>query len=145
MKTLTLLRALLGLEWALTVVGVVLSFSLQSYLPPELQAWLEGQSDSGVTSSDFVLLFLGGALLIVMIVASIGLCRLRRWGAWLYLATTFLFTAFMPFMGPTVNHALADAVFEFALILSGAVIGIAFFGNVLQQTGKLNQAGEATS
>jgi putative Mn2+ efflux pump MntP len=145
MKTSTTLRALLVLEWIVIVAGVVLSFIMEAYLPPELQAWLAGQADAGITMSDLVLLLVGVPLLIVMLVASIGLFMLRRWGAWLYAVTTFLGTALMPFTGPTVDHALADAVDETALILSGIVIGIAFFSNVLKQKEQPNNEIQATA
>jgi hypothetical protein len=39
--------------------------------------------------------------------------------------------ALMPFLGPTVEHALTDSVGEISVILSGVVIGIAFFGNAI--------------
>ena len=145
MKTSSILRVLLVLEWIVIITGVVLSCIMAAYLPPELQAWLAGQAEASVTMSDWLLLFLGVPLLIVMLVASIGLFMLRRWGAWLYVITTFLGTAIMPFTGPTVDHALADAVDETALILSGIVIGIAFFSNALKQEEQPNNEIQATA
>ncbi len=139
MKRTTVLRALLILQWILIVAGVALSLALESHLPVELQAWLKAQADGSITTTDWLLLFLGIPLLVVMIVGSVGLFMLRRWGAWLYLITTSLGTTLMPFTGPTVDHVVADAVDEIALIFSGVVIGIAFFGNVLKQDNQPNQ------
>lgn len=37
-------------------------------------------------------------------------------------------------MGPTVMHALADTVDEIGILISGLIIGLAFFSDALRAT-----------
>jgi len=57
---------------------------------------------------------------------------LQRWAAWLYLVSLLIGYALFPFTGPTVEHALADAVDELAILMSGSIIGLAFFSDALR-------------
>lgn len=133
MKSSTMLRWCLVLEWVFILVGMATAFALESSLPAPLAAWLKGEADSDLTSGQFVLVALGIPLIVSMIVATIGLLCLRRWAAWLYLITTVLEFLIMPFTGPTVEHALADALEQVATVLSGIVIALAFFTDSLKK------------
>ena len=63
-----------------------------------------------------------------------GLLFLKRWAVWLYLVSLIIGYLVFPFTGPTVEHALADTIDEISVLLSGFIIGIAFFSNALRTT-----------
>jgi hypothetical protein len=70
-------------------------------------------------------------MMLVLLVSSFGLFFLKNWARWLYLWTTIASYIVLPYLGPTVEHGLVGAVDDLSVLLSGAILGIAFFGNVI--------------
>jgi len=122
-------RALVILEWLFIIAWIILSTMLEKQLPIELKQWIEIESES--STNDAIILFGGLPLLVASIVGSIGLYRLRKWGAWTYLISIILGYALYPFAGPSVEHVVAELVGEIAVIISGMIVAIAFFTDVL--------------
>jgi hypothetical protein len=132
MNTSTVLRICVVLEWVFAGSGIALSLLLESALPDPLRQWLSAELEKSLNLHDVLLLFLIVPLLLCAIVSSIGLFLLKRWAAWLYLGTVIVGFLLYPLMGPTVEHALADAVDDIAVVLSGLIIGLAFFSDALK-------------
>jgi hypothetical protein len=132
MRSATVLRICVVLEWVFLGVAIALSFLLESSLPAPLRDWLAAEAEADLAPQEVALLIVMIPLLLSALVGSIGLLFLKRWGAWLYLISTIIGYALFPFTGPTVEHAVADAFDEVAILLSGLIIGLAFFSDALR-------------
>jgi type IV secretory pathway TrbD component len=131
----TVLRGAIVLEWVCVLCSVGLSFALAGHLPAPLQAWRTQDFERGLTGQEMLV---GAAMVVVLlagVVASLGVFLLQRWAAWLYLTTRFVGCLLLPFTGPTVEHALTDAVDEVGTLLSGVVLGLAFFSGAVPTVG----------
>lgn len=71
-------------------------------------------------------------LLFCQFVGSVGLLFLKKWAAWLYLISLINGFFLFPFLGPTVEHAVADTMDGISILLSGLIIGLAFFSGALR-------------
>ena len=124
------LRTLVILEWLFIIAGIILSTMLEKQLPVELRQWIEMESE--FSTNDTVVLIGVLPILAASILGSIGLYRLRKWGAWTYLMSMILGYALYPFAGPTVEHAFSGMVYEVSVIISGMIVAIAFFTDTLK-------------
>jgi len=133
MRIQNILRLVVILEWVFLITGLALSFALEGTLPLELRNWLASESERPLRLSDIALLLVGVPLLIADIVASVGLLFLQKWAAWLYLVSNVGGYLFLPFTGPSVDHAVADTMDEISTLLTGVVLTLAFFTTALEQ------------
>lgn len=133
MRSSTVLRLCLVLEWVLSLAGLGLSFAMERFLPEPLRAWLSAQAEGDPTVGELALFFLCILLLIPAITATVGLFFLQRWAAWLYLITAILFMPLALLAGPIVEHPLPDAICDVASIMCGMVIALAFFSDALKK------------
>jgi len=134
MKSSTILRWCLALEWILFLFGAFANCALRSRLPEPLVAWLKVEDMGDSTTGELVLLAISLSLLVAMIVATAGLFCLRRWAAWLYLISFVLGIVIMALSGPNVEHAIASAFDDIGTALSGIVIALAFFTDSLKKS-----------
>jgi len=132
MRAATALRICIVLVWAMVIIGVPISIKLESKLPIQLQIWLQDEYAREISTGEAIASIAGIVLIIVMVVASVGLFRLRRWGAWLYLGCSVAMIPFYAFLGPTVEHALVSVFDELVTIAECIMIGIAFFSDALR-------------
>lgn len=77
----------------------------------------------------------GGFAFLSGIAASIGLLLLKRWAAWLFLLTTAVAYTLMAFLGPTVEHGVTSAVNGAFSVVTGVILGLAFFTDALPARG----------
>lgn len=131
MRVSTVLRICVLSEWVLVGISITLSLFLESHLPPPLQEWLTTEAEQDSQPYEAFLLAGGFLLLLFALAGSVGLLFLKRWGAWLYLLSLVIGYLLFPFFGPTVEHGLADAVDELTVMLSGLILGLAFFSDAL--------------
>jgi hypothetical protein len=137
MRASTALRIALMGEIVLAVIAIALSLLLSSTLPPELQAWLERETEPGLSAREIAAY--GGYVvaLALWVGGLVGLLMLRRWGAWLYLAaTTVGYLSIIVHAEPVVEVPVADIVAELATILCGVVLGLSFFSDALKPAAK---------
>ena len=132
MRSSTVLRICVVLEWAFVGVAVALSFLLESSLPAPLRDWLAADAEADLAPHEAALLVAMILAMVCVLVGSIGLLFLKRWAAWLYLISVIIGYALFPFMGPSVAHGVADVVGDLATLLSGLIIGLAFFSDALR-------------
>jgi len=130
--TKTVLRVAVVAEWVFGIVVIILSVVLEAFLPEPLQDYVAWTVEQDISLGEILVFLITVPLLLVYLVSSVGLFLLKNWARWLYLWTTVVFCFLYPFFGPTVEHGIADAVDEVTVILSGVIIGIAFFGGVIQ-------------
>lgn len=150
MHTSSVLRIFVVLEWVAIAGGIVLSILLEPRLPEPLRDWLAAEVEREVDLSEIVLLILAIPMLLGALIGSIGLLFLKRWAAWLYLISLIIGFLIFPFMGPTVEHGMADVFLEVASVISGMIIALAFFSDALPakpslpERGNLNDTGTET-
>jgi hypothetical protein len=131
MRSSTALRICVVLEWVFMALGIILSLLLESSLPVPLRDWLAADAEQELTLREFAVFLVAVPLITGAVVGSIGLLFLKRWAAWLYLVSLVIGTLLTPFAGPTVEHALTVSANEIAVLLSGLIIGLAFFSDAL--------------
>ncbi|MDA7630050.1 hypothetical protein N9873_04430 [Akkermansiaceae bacterium] len=127
------------LELALIPVGLAVSFAADNFLPPEALELEERQMEAFMDFSNIgaglILWMIFTAVMFAAWIASIiGLLSLRRWGAWLYLASTILALPIYFMMGFDVRHPI-DIVFDDVYrFIPGFVIGLAFFSDAIPKS-----------
>jgi hypothetical protein len=131
MKISAALRLCVVLELASIAASLILSEALKGALPEPLRNWAQADAAREVTRADILLILHALPLLAAELVALVGLLFLQRWAARLYLVTVVLGFALSPYMGPTVEHALADTAGSLTDVLSGILLALVFFTPVL--------------
>ncbi len=140
MNPRTALRACVPLIWLVLVADIASTILLHDYLPAQLRDW--HAADSGQVSASGILLnTMGAAVVVGGAVASIGLFRLRRWAAWLFLISLVLGYGLMPFTGPVVSHGLSGALSGLFAVVSGMVLSLALFTDALGRNTRHPQNG----
>jgi len=133
MRSSTVLRLCLVLEWVLFLAGLGLSFAMERFLPEPLRAWLSAEAEGDPTVRELAVFGLCILLLISGIVGTVGLFFLQRWAAWLYLINLVLGMPLALLAGPVVDHPLPYAIEEVGTIMYGMVIALAFFSDALRK------------
>jgi hypothetical protein len=126
------LRICVVLEWAFAGLGLALSLLLESSLPDPLRHWLATQAQWDIGFLEVILLVVMITTVLCALVGSVGLLLLKRWGAWLYLASLIIAYVVLPLLGPSVEHAITETVADIATLLSGLILGLAFFSDALR-------------
>ena len=111
----------------IAIVAGVLETSL-SLLPPELEEWVDGELEATMGAVEVIITL---AVLVAVIASLIGLLMLKKWGAWTFLAVNVAAVVYVIFSGPYVMSGLSYACEDTASILSGVILGMAFFSDVL--------------
>ena len=131
MKSQTVLRTCVLLQWAFFVVGIALTLLLHNSLPPQLRDWRAAEPVHAPSVFLVIITLMFGLVFISGIVASIGLLLLKRWAAWLFLYNAVLAYSLMACYGPTVEHGAASAVNGAFSVFTGLILGVAFFTDAL--------------
>jgi hypothetical protein len=131
MNLRTTLRASILLQWLLFPIALYLHFTLEKYLPSQLQSWLQYQAKADITSSDLLMIF--GLLLLIpgLILGSVGVYEFKRWGAITYLFSVALSLLLLLFSGPIVEHAIIYIVYELSSLVEGVTITLIFVTGML--------------
>jgi hypothetical protein len=131
MNLRTTLRASILLQWLLFPIALYLHFTLEKYLPSQLQSWLQYQAQADITSSDLLMIF--GLLLLIpgLILGSIGVYKFKRWGAITYLFSVALSMLLLLLSGPIVEHAITYSIYDLSSLVGGATITLIFATSIL--------------
>lgn len=127
-----MLRLCVVFEWVFLALGIGLSFMLASRLPEPLREWLASDRERDPATRDFLALALFIPASLCWLAGSVGLLFLKRWAARLYLGAILVLIPLDCLFGPTVEHAVTMLYFNVSLVLSGLVLGLAFFSPALQ-------------
>ena len=136
MKAAKILRLAVIADIALIPVGVGVSIWADSLLPKDALPLEESQSniftDIQSMGPGMIVSMVGSLVMFGAWIASItGLLKLKRWGAWLYLFTTFLALPLYFMFGFDVRHPI-DRIFDDIYgFLPGLIIGLAFFSDAI--------------
>lgn len=118
-------------------ISIATGLALDDLLPEPLLAWtLEAQDLSGtqLLALAILVLYAIGAL----ILGSVGLLRMKRWGAWVHLSASLTGFIALPLYGPIVQHPLTSLVDGLGVLVAGCLYGVAFFSTALCDTGYFN-------
>jgi len=138
MKASKVLRIAVVAEVALIPVGVAVSFWADSFLPKDFLTLEESQSNPfadvqsmgpGMISYLVASLIMFGA----WIASMIGLLKLKRWAAWLYLLTTVLALPLYFMFGIDVRHPIDQIFDDIYRFIPGFIIVLAFFSDAIPQ------------
>jgi urea transporter len=132
MQTATVLRLGVVFEWVFVALAIVLSFMLESRLPEPLREWLAADAESDPEAREFLVLALLILVLLWWLTGSVGLLFLKRWAAWLYLGAAIVVHPLSCLLGPTVEHGVTMLFSNVSLVLSGLILGLAFFSPALR-------------
>lgn len=119
-------RALLVAAVAFGILGVVVTFATEPSLPAPLAEYLRAQSEAELTARDLAFLALGIPLLIAAGVSVVGLFFFWRPARPLAVTTSVVGELLMPLTGPTVASGWAVMPDDFNLLLTGAVLALAY-------------------
>lgn len=146
MNTKLALRIAIVCQWVLVAVSVPLSFALEHTLPIQVREYLEWEANRDLTTLDLVLMTTLLVLVIGYLVSSVSLFLLRKWARWMYLACVIVGYILVPLGGATVEHGLAYTLGDVSEMLSGVIIALVFFTDVLsadkQTADRVNSAGD---
>ncbi len=117
-------------------VSIATGLALDDLLPEPLLAWtIESQDFSGTQ-----LLALGILVLYAiaaLISGSVGLLRMKRWGAWVHLSASLTGFIALPLYGPIVQHPVTSLVDGLGVLVAGCLYGVAFFSTALSETDRV--------
>jgi urea transporter len=131
-----ILRIAVIAEIALIPVGIAVSFWADTFLPSDVVT-LEENQNTAFTDLDSIgpgmmaFILAGLAISGAWIASIIGLLKLKRWGAWLYLFTAFLALPIYFMTGFEVNHPIDQIFYDIFRFIPGFIIGLAFFSGAI--------------
>lgn len=136
MTAATALKAAAIAEIPLVLLGMGLTWNLPDSMPPELAEYSEKQFTwliSGNLSAWVKGAVLGYALVmsVCYIGGLIGLVRLRTWGALFYLCAVLLSMPGYFLFGYEILHPAEQIHIYVLTLVSGAILGLAFFSDAL--------------
>ncbi len=114
-------------------MSIATGLAMDDLLPAPLLEWsIESQDFSGtqLLALSILVLYAIGAL----IVGSVGLLRMKRWGAWVHLSASLTGFIALPMYGPIVQHPVTSLVDGLGVLVSGCIYGVAFFSTALSET-----------
>ena len=131
-----ILRIAVIAEIALIPVGVAVSFWADSFLPSDIVTLEENQNIAFTDIDSFgpgmiALMVAFLAISFAWIASIIGLLKLKRWGAWLYLFTAFLALPIYFMTGFEVCHPIDQIFYDIFRFIPGFIIGLAFFSGAI--------------
>ena len=134
-----ILRIAVIAEILLIPVGVAISFWADSFLPNDVITLEENQKSAVTEITDIhsiglgmiAFMVAGLAMFAAWIASIIGLLKLKRWGAWLYLFTAFLALPIYFISGFEVCHPIDQIFYDILRFLPGFIIGLAFFSGAI--------------
>jgi hypothetical protein len=131
-KARIVLRFALVALFALLALSIGLAFVADKLLPETLAEWYRAESAGDFEFTDLLTLLFWGAGVLLFLVSMGGLFFYQRWAAWLMVAVLALFSLQLLF-SPTVEPGILSYLGSLSDILTGLVLGIAFFTDALQE------------
>lgn len=124
----------LTLAYLLSTVALVFSFFITpAYLPTELQAYLESQLIGYISNIELVGACVFLIIAFVHLVSAIFLVAVKAWARKTFLISTFLLFLYLPFAGPSVDHAITYTINDLSMLLLGMVVGLLLFTSDYQE------------
>ena len=125
------LRFLLVALFVLIVLSIGLAFVADKLLPEALAEWVHQENAGDFEFADILGLLFWGAGLFLFFVSMAGLFFYQRWAAWMMAVVLAVFSVQLLF-SPTVEPGLLSLMGSLSDILTGLVLGLAFFTDALR-------------
>ena len=130
-KARLILRFLLVALFGLIVLSIGLAFVADKLLPDALADWVHQENAGEFGVGDIFSLLFWGAGLFLFFVSMAGLFFYQRWAAWMMAVVIAVFSTQLLF-SPTVEPGLLSLMGSLSDVLTGLVLGLAFFSDALQ-------------
>jgi Zn-dependent protease with chaperone function len=130
-KARLILRFLLVALFGLIVLSIGIAIVADKLLPEALAEWLKQENSGDIGVADIIGLLFWGAGLFLFIVSMVGLFFYQRWAAWMMTVVIAVFSVQLLF-GPTVEPGILSLMGSLSDVLTGLVLGLAFFSDALQ-------------
>lgn len=130
-KARLILRFLLVALFGLIVLSIGLAFVADKLLPDPLADWVHQENAGEFGVGDIFGLLFWGAGLFLFFVSMAGLFFYQRWAAWMMAVVIAVFSVQLLF-SPTVEPGLLSLMGSLSDVLTGLVLGLAFFSDALQ-------------
>jgi hypothetical protein len=131
-KARLILRFLLVALFGLIVLSIGLAFVADKLLPEALADWVHQESSGEWGIVDIIGLLFWGAGLFLFFVSMVGLFCYQRWAAWL-MATVVAVFSLQLLTSPTVEPGILSLLGSLSDVVTGLVLGAAFFSNALER------------
>jgi hypothetical protein len=130
-KARLVLRFALVALFALLVLSIGLAFVADKLLPDALAEWHRAEYAGDFGFTDLLTLLFWGAGVLLFLVSMGGLFFYQRWAAWMMVVVLALFSLQLLF-SPSVEPGILSYLGSLTDILTGVVLGIAFFTDALE-------------
>ncbi|MFM8550140.1 MAG: hypothetical protein ACKOBS_05650 [Verrucomicrobiota bacterium] len=130
-KARLILRFLLVALFGLNVLSVGLAFVADNLRPDALADWVHQENAGEFGVGDIFELLFWGAGLFLFLVSMAGLFFYQRWAAWMMAVVIAVFSVQLLF-SPTVEPGLLSLMGSLSDVLTGLVLGLAFFSDALE-------------
>jgi hypothetical protein len=130
-KARLVLRFLLVALFGLIMLSIGLAFVADKLLPEALADWVKQENSGEIGVADIIGLLFWGAGLFLFFVSMLGLFCYQRWAAWLMAGVIAVFSIQLLF-SPTVEPGILSLLGSLSDVLTGLVLGLAFFTDALQ-------------
>ena len=130
-KARLILRFLLVALFGLIVLSIGLAFVADKLLPEALADWVHQENGGEFEVADIFGLLFWGAGIFLFLVSMVGLFCYQRWAAWLMAVVIAVFSVQLLF-SPTVEPGILSLLGSLSDVLTGLVLGLAFFTDALQ-------------
>jgi len=130
-KARLVLRFLLVALFGLIMLSIGLAFVADKLLPEALADWVKQENSGEIGVADIIGLLFWGAGLFLFFVSMVGLFCYQRWAAWLMAGVIAVFSIQMLF-SPTVEPGILSLLGSLSDVVTGLVLGAAFFTNALE-------------
>jgi hypothetical protein len=129
-KARIVLRFCLVALFAVIALSIGLAFVAVKLLPEPLAEWLAAQSTGDFEFTDALTILFLGAGVMLFFISMVGLFFYQRWAAWMMVAVLALFSLQLLF-SPTIEPGILSYLGSLSDILTGLVLGLAFFTDAL--------------
>jgi hypothetical protein len=130
-KARLILRFLLVALFAMVVLSIGIAIVADKLLPEALADWVHQENSGDFGVADIIGLMFWGAGLFLFFVSMAGLFFYQRWAAWMMAAVIAIFSVQLIF-SPTVEPGILSLLGSLSDVLTGLVLGVAFFTDALQ-------------
>ena len=115
----------------MVVLSIGIAIVADKLLPEALADWVHQENSGDFGVADIIGLMFWGAGLFLFFVSMAGLFFYQRWAAWMMAAVIAIFSVQLIF-SPTVEPGILSLLGSLSDVLTGLVLGVAFFSDALQ-------------
>jgi hypothetical protein len=130
-KARLVLRFLLIALFGLIVLSIGLAFVADKLLPDTLAEWVHQENGGEFQVTDILALLFWGAGIFLFLVSMVGLFCYQRWAAWMMAVVVAVFSLQL-LASPTVEPGILSLLGSLSDVITGLVLGAAFFTNALE-------------